>query len=239
MGTPVLYAPPMIENDKWYCCYLDCYGTGEGPNTCEDDFAGQIIRCKIGLDINTWLADGCECYYEDPDCYELCFFNGVSAQRLINLHGPYDNCDECPEDKCEFPDGCYLPDLPPKYYNASFSNIKKCSDDSLWVALNTDHVLECGYYTSNVVQWTKETADYLIFLCLNILNVSSLMIFERSGGGSTGSIFCTEHTKCTKSASGNSCITKDKCGDVGVNCGNVTMLHRVKGYGGSGSYSPV
>lgn len=110
MGTPVPFILPGFEDDKWYNCHLDCFGVGEGPHTCEDDFIGSVECCKTGLSINTWLNDGCGCKSDPPVWYELCLFTGFSAQRLLHVHGPYDTRGDCGEveDEC----GCYTEGVP-------------------------------------------------------------------------------------------------------------------------------
>lgn len=119
MGTPIPDILPVFENEKWYNCHLDCFGDGEGPHTCEDDFIGKVECYKTGLAINTWIADGCECNSDPPVWYELCLFTGISAQRLLHVHGPYDE----EEDEC----GCGFEGLPDNI-EVTLSDLIECSD---------------------------------------------------------------------------------------------------------------
>jgi hypothetical protein len=86
MGTIVPIDPPALDSDAWYLVWVDAFDAYYPPYDCSCDYLGQGCCCVQGSHIDLWQRIyGAECH----DGFELCFVDGLSAQRLLNVHGPY------------------------------------------------------------------------------------------------------------------------------------------------------
>lgn len=94
MGTPVPDEWPELEDAKFYLVYLDAFQDVGPDNDCTQDYQLRQRCCTTGQHIKAWLAVGWECL--SP--HELCVVSGFTAQRLLNVHGPYDNLADCQAD---------------------------------------------------------------------------------------------------------------------------------------------
>lgn len=94
MGTPVPLEHPKLEADKTYLCVVDSYEGGPHPEDCSADYLWRTRCCVSGAHLTRWLDDGWEC--KGP--HELCVVSGSSAQRLVAIHGPYEDVDACLSD---------------------------------------------------------------------------------------------------------------------------------------------
>lgn len=91
MGEDTPTEWPEIIRDKWYKCTVNCYWADWPVEACTGDYIDDCTCCLLGADIEDWLAFPLEC----SSIFELCLFTGFSAQRLINLEGPFDDFDTC------------------------------------------------------------------------------------------------------------------------------------------------
>jgi len=87
MGNPLPPDWPEIEDTKWYCCYLDCYNLDD----CAGPLQGSTCCCTTGAQILSWINGNNEC----DAGWELCPFSGYTAQRLIDVKGPYTLRQDC------------------------------------------------------------------------------------------------------------------------------------------------
>lgn len=96
MGTPVPEEWPELEDDKFYCCTVDLYGTGGKNDVCDGEYFGRT-KCSLeGEYVKYWIDSGFEC----RDFEGICVRVPLSAQRLICVSGPFDTFDDC-WDSCE------------------------------------------------------------------------------------------------------------------------------------------
>lgn len=91
MGTPVPTSWPEIIADKWYCCFVHEYGEPPWDMGCEGPLTNELHGCIIGAAIQAWLDNGFECL----NSANLIPGIPVAAQRLVNVHGPYDTAAAC------------------------------------------------------------------------------------------------------------------------------------------------
>lgn len=94
MGTPVPDEYPELEDGKFYRCGVDCYQDETPATDCSQAYLISAQCCLTGARIKAWLAGGGECAFDD----ELMFVTGFSAQRLVFVHGPYDDIGPCQDD---------------------------------------------------------------------------------------------------------------------------------------------
>lgn len=91
MGTEVPEESPEYEDDKFYLCSVDAY-QDVGPATdCSQTFVMRQRCCQQGNILNAWIQADVECQAG----WELCVVSGWTAQRLVAVHGPYDDRDAC------------------------------------------------------------------------------------------------------------------------------------------------
>lgn len=91
MGEPSPTEWPELIADKWYKCTVNCYWGDHPVNTCSGAYIDNCTCCRLGADIDAYLKIPVECRSGS----ELCMFTGFSAQRVINVEGPYDDFDAC------------------------------------------------------------------------------------------------------------------------------------------------
>ncbi|NVM23410.1 MAG: hypothetical protein HWN68_16705 [Desulfobacterales bacterium] len=94
MGEPTPDDWPEILDDKWYCVTVDAFQDVGPFDDCRQDFSAQLTCCRQGVHINNWINNELECI----GGFELCVFTGFSAQRLLDLKGPYDTQALCNAD---------------------------------------------------------------------------------------------------------------------------------------------
>lgn len=91
MGTPVPPDMPVLEDDKIYRVGVDWYQDVTPATGCDQKYQGREQCCWDGGTIKAWRDGGGECVAGD----ELCMITGFSAQRLVFIHGPYDDIGAC------------------------------------------------------------------------------------------------------------------------------------------------
>jgi len=93
MGTPVPVEYPDLQDDKWYCTWVDVYFDLTAKTDCTQTWLARIHGPRRGDQIKYWIAQGYECTPE----HELIEYQIFSSQRLVAMHGPYDSYDLCYE----------------------------------------------------------------------------------------------------------------------------------------------
>jgi len=99
MGTPVPIEPDEIDVDKWYCVFVDCFENGGPPFDCDLPYRATTKFCVDGARLKWWIDGDFQCGKYGGPPVELILFSGSSVQRLINIHGPFDDFDDC-HDAC-------------------------------------------------------------------------------------------------------------------------------------------
>lgn len=91
MGTIV--PPDLLDLDdtKFYRVWVDVFSDYPGPTSCGSEFIERAECCIHGGHIAGILSGNFECV----GGYEFCYASFSTAQRLINVHGPYDTYEEC------------------------------------------------------------------------------------------------------------------------------------------------
>lgn len=97
MGTPVPPDSPDLEDAKWYDCYLDMYLDPSHTLGCDGVYYYRKCCCETGAKIQAWLDAGGECNNTNV----LFKAHYLEAQRLIAIHGPYDNWWDCDCVRCD------------------------------------------------------------------------------------------------------------------------------------------
>lgn len=91
MGAELPEEPPVIEDDKWYCCTSQDYRQVDGNNSCDNPFVASCTQCREGWDIKAWYDHGHEC--DDPIQIVLCW--PFASQRITSIIGPFDSAALC------------------------------------------------------------------------------------------------------------------------------------------------
>lgn len=91
MGETTPGTWPELIPDKWYKCTVNCYWADFPAESCSGGYIDNSSCCLLGADINAWFTANWEC----KSGFELCLFTGFSAQRLVDIQGPFDTHAAC------------------------------------------------------------------------------------------------------------------------------------------------
>ena len=83
--------PPALEPFAWYYCTVDAFDDAGSETDCSQDFLIRLKNCVAGWVVDAWLDGGYEC----TAGVELIVFTGSTAQRLVDMDGPYDTFQDC------------------------------------------------------------------------------------------------------------------------------------------------
>ena len=88
---PGLSDPPEVEPFEWWYCTVDAFYDTGSETDCSQDFLIRLKNCIAGWILNAWLDGDNECV----GGIELIVFTGATAQRLVDMDGPYDSFQDC------------------------------------------------------------------------------------------------------------------------------------------------